>query len=174
MGFMSWLVKGSGFENDNSYSPEDRQKAKLEKRKLKESKKHKGTSSGYNSQPQVPPQNSYLSNPEQYNTVNYESSMNDYGLGSSNVGGYGSKNVEFVSPTRFEDVKLVIKFLKNGDAVMLNLNQMGQDSQRVIDIISGATAALNGNIKRVDSNIFLVTPEGFNIRISDNTYGNQP
>lgn len=181
MGFMSWLVKGAGFENDDDYSPEDRERAyaekmrmKEEKRKQKEAKKQK-PSSGYSQpQPQVPPQNSYLSNPDQYNTSKYDSPMNDYGLSTntSNVGGYGSKNVEFVNPTKFEDVRIIINYLRDGESIMLNLNQMGEDSQRLLDCISGAVYALNGNLRRVDSNIFLITPEGFNIKVSEN-YGIQ-
>ena len=97
---------------------------------------------------------SYSENPDQYNTSSYSSpSSNSYGMGS-NVGGYGSKNVEFVNPTKFEDVRIIINYLRDGESIMLNLNQMGEDSQRLLDCISGAVYALNGNLRRVDSNIF--------------------
>ena len=179
MGFISWLVNGAGFENDGDYSPEDKQRAqaekmriKDEKRRLKEDKKKRTSDAYAQSQQtqQVPPQNSYLSNPDQYNTTKYDSPMNDYGLGTSNVGGYGSKNIEFVNPTKFEDVRIVINYLRNGESIMLNLNQMGEGSQRLLDCISGAVYALNGNLRRVDANIFLITPEGFNIIA--NNHGN--
>jgi cell division inhibitor SepF len=86
----------------------------------------------------------------------------------SNVGGYGSKNVEFVYPTKFEDVEVIINYLKEGESVVLNLNSMNEsDSQRLLDCTSGAVFALNGNIRHVDNNIFLLTPEGFNIKTPD-------
>ena len=48
-------------------------------------------------------------------------------------------------------------------------NSMNEiDSQRLLDCASGAIYALNGNIRRVDNNIFLLTPEGFNIRTPEN------
>ena len=34
----------------------------------------------------------------------------------------------------------------------------------MLDCTSGAIYALNGNIRHVDNNIFLLTPEGFNIK----------
>lgn len=180
MGFMSWLVKSAGFENENDPSDDYKQRAyaekmraKEEKRKQKiESKKQKNNPSLKNaqdssySQPQAQP--SYLNNPDQYNTAKYDSPVNDYGIGASNVGGYGSRNVEFVNPTRFEDVRIIINYLRDGESIMLNLNRMGTDSQRLLDCVSGAVCALNGNLRRVDSNIFLITPEGFNIKVSDN------
>jgi len=51
---------------------------------------------------------------------------------------------------------------------MLNLNRMGEDSQRLLDCVAGAVYALNGNLRRVEANIFLITPQGFNIRVRDN------
>ena len=112
---------------------------------------------------------SFAENPEQYNTSRtYSAPVNNYGL-NSNVGGYGTKNVEFVYPTRFEDVQIIINYLKEGESVVLNLNSMNEiDSQRLLDCTSGAIYALNGNIRHVDNNIFLLTPEGFNIKTPEN------
>jgi len=51
---------------------------------------------------------------------------------------------------------------------MLNLNNMNEiDSQRLLDCTSGAIYALNGNIRHVDNNIFLLTPEGYAIKTPD-------
>lgn len=187
MGFMNWLMKGVGFDNEEVYDDSvEKQKIREEKRAQEdEKKKLKREEKARRAQekadriakkyalkqakdiPEKPQSTtkSYSENPEQYNTQRtYSSPVNNYGV-SSNVGGYGTKNVEFVYPTKFEDVEIVIGYLKEGESVMLNLNSMNEiDSQRLLDCVSGAVFALNGNIRHVDNNIFLITPEGFNIR----------
>lgn len=190
MGFMNWLMKGVGFENeevyDDSVEKQKKHEEKLareqEKRRQKEEYKAKKAQEkadrvakkySLKQEKDVPerPQSgttSYYENPDQYNTSRtYNSPVNNYGM-SSNVGGYGTKNVEFVYPTSYEDVEVIINYLKEGESVVLNLNNMNEtDSQRLLDCTSGAVFALNGNIRRVDNNIFLLTPEGFNIKTPD-------
>lgn len=187
MGFMNWLMKGVGFENEEVYDNsvekqkkyEEKKTRELERRRQKEEYKAKKAqekadriAKKYSLKQEKDvverPKStmaSYYENPEQYNTTrNYESPVNNYGM-SSNVGGYGSKNVEFLYPNRFEDVQYVINYLKEGESVVLNLNNMNEsDSQRLLDCTSGAIYALNGSIKHVDNNIFLLTPEGYNIK----------
>lgn len=192
MGFMNWLMKGVGFENEEVYDDSiERQKKREEKlareqerRRQKEEYKAKKAQEKADKfakkyalrqekDVQAKPESttsSYLDNPDQYNTSRtYDAPVNNYGM-SSNVGGYGTKNVEFLYPTRFDDVQFLINYLKEGESVVLNLNNMNEvDSQRLLDCASGAIYALNGNIRRVDNNIFLLTPEGFNIRTPENS-----
>ena len=187
MGFMNWLMKGVGFENeevyDDSIERQKKREQKLseqnEKRRKKEEYKARRAQEradrvakkySLKQEKDMParPQStttSYSDNPAQYNTSRtYSSPVNNYGM-SSNVGGYGTKNVEFLYPTKFDDVQNVINYLKEGESVVLNLSNMNtEDSQRLLDCTSGAIYALNGNIRHVDNNIFLLTPEGFNIR----------
>ncbi len=192
MGFMNWLMKGVGFENEEVYDDsiekekirEERQRAQDEKRRQKEEYKArkaqekadraaKKYSLRQEKDVQPKPQStttSYAENPSQYNR-SYTAPVNNYGL-NSNVGGYGTKNVEFLYPTKFDDVQIVINYLKEGESVVLNLQNMNEyDSQRLLDCTSGAIYALNGNIRHVDSNIFLLTPEGFNIRTPEQNQG---
>jgi FtsZ-interacting cell division protein YlmF len=190
MGFMNWLMKGVGFENEEVYDDsvekqkkyEEKVAREQEKRQQKEAYKAKKAQEradriakkySLKQEKDVPQRpestaTSYYDNPDQYNTSRtYDAPVNNYGMGS-NVGGYGSKNVEFVYPTKFEDVEVIINYLKEGESVVLNLNSMNEsDSQRLLDCTSGAVFALNGNIRHVDNNIFLLTPEGFNIKTPD-------
>lgn len=183
MGLIKWIIKSAGFESENSFDdPEEKQKYLEEKNRLREEKRIKKLEKKNKKiKPKVETEqpkttensyknsnaDSYLDNPDQYNTLKYDKPVNDYGLNGSNVGGYGTKNVEFVNPTKYDDVKIVINYLRDGESIMLNLNRMGEDSQRLLDCVAGAVYALNGNLRRVDSNIFLITPEGFNIRVRD-------
>ncbi len=187
MGFMNWLMKGVGFENEEVYDDsfekqkirEEKKQKEADRKKQKEEYKAKKAREKADRMAKKfavkqekdiaqKPQSttvSFAENPDQYNTQRtYSSPVNNYGM-SSNVGGYGTKNVEFLYPTRFDDVSIVINYLKEGESVVLNLNNMNEiDSQRLLDCTSGAIYALNGNIRHVDNNIFLLTPEGFNIR----------
>jgi FtsZ-interacting cell division protein YlmF len=189
MGFMNWLMKGVGFEEeqvyDDSIEKEKKREAKLKKKEEERRKKEeykarlaqekadkaaKKFALRQEKDIDVKPQStvSYVDNPDQYNTLgsSYSSPIrqSSYGM-SSNVGGYGTKNVEFLYPTSFDDAQVVINYLKEGETVVLNLNNMNEyDSQRLLDCASGAIYALNGNIRHVDNNIFLLTPEGFNIK----------
>lgn len=190
MGFMNWLMKGVGFEDEKVYDDSvEKQKKREEKLRRKEEEKRKReeykariaqekadkAAKKYALRQEkdidIKPQGtvSYADNPDQYNRTSYNSSSSSstYGLGS-NVGGYGTKNVEFLYPTTFDDAQNVINYLKEGESVVLNLNNMNEyDSQRLLDCTSGAIYALNGMIQRVDSNIFLLTPEGFNIKMPE-------
>ncbi len=191
MGFMNWLMKGVGFENEEVYDDSIEKQKKYEEKKSREAEKARQReeykakkaqekadrlAKKYSLKQQKDVQEipkstttSYAENPMQYNTSRtYDAPINNYGM-SSNVGGYGTKNVEFLYPTRFDDVQFVINYLKEGESVVLNLSNMNpDDSQRLLDCTSGAIYALNGNIRHVDNNIFLLTPEGFNIKTPEN------
>lgn len=196
MGFMNWLMKGVGFENEEVYD-DSVEKQKKREEKLERDAERRRQREEYKSKkaqdkadklakkyslkqkkdvPEKPKSTttSFAENPAQYNTSRtYDAPINNYGM-SSNVGGYGTKNVEFLYPTRFEDVQFVINYLKEGESVVLNLNNMNSDdSQRLLDCTSGAIYALNGNIRHVDNNIFLLTPEGFNIKTPEANPNNQ-
>ena len=195
MGFMNWLMKGVGFENEEVYDDsiekqkkrEERLSQQQERKRKKEEYKAKRAQEkadraakkySLRQEKDVPirPQStttSFAENPEQYNTSRtYSAPVNNYGVGS-NVGGYGTKNVQFMYPSRFDDVQMVINHLKEGESVVLNLNNMNEiDSQRLLDCTSGAIYALNGNIRHVDNNIFLLTPEGFNIHAPETEQNN--
>ncbi|MBQ8452030.1 MAG: cell division protein SepF [Clostridia bacterium] len=191
MGFMDWLMKGVGFESEEVYDNSVEKQKKYEERKAREEEKRRQKeeykarkaqekadkiANRYKlkqtkdvQQKEEVRANSYEENPDQYNTSRtYDAPVNNYGVNSTNVGGYGTKSVEFAYPTRFEEVEGIINFLKEGESVMLNLTNMNpSDSQRLLDCVSGAIFALNGNIRRVDNNIFLLTPEGFNIKVPE-------
>ena len=170
MGFMKWLINGAGFDSDESdnYRQEkynEKLKKREEKKKSKLDKNKQKNSSSVSSQMGLNTSvNPYIS-PEHYSSDKYDAPANDYGIESSNVGGYGSKNVKFFYPVKFEDVRFVINSLGNGDLIVLNLNQMGDNSQRFLDSISGSVFALHGNLQRIDSGIFFLAPEGYNIKV---------
>ena len=179
MGFINWLMKGIGFEGDEEDSLDDSRA--LEKRQLREQKKREklakkqqkkakalakesmmeDSSKDFNLQESENTTPSYSYNKDQFNM---QSSSYSNGYSSSGMGGYGSKNVVFYYPKSYAEVQRLIDFLKQGESVMLNLDNVSEDeAQRMLDFASGAVYALNGSVQRVSGNIFLLTPEGLNI-----------
>ena len=69
-----------------------------------------------------------------------------------------------LQPQSFEDTQMVIDNLLGGKSVVLNLENLKSDAaQRVLDFVSGAIYALNGNIRKVSKGIFILAPQGVDI-----------
>ena len=70
--------------------------------------------------------------------------------------------VVIVKPNRFEEVAEIADHLIEKRTVVLNLEQTGKDiSRRVVDFLSGAAYAHNGQLKRIANNTYIITP--FNV-----------
>ena len=78
----------------------------------------------------------------------------------------GNINMEVcvVKPASVDDSREISETLLSGRTVILNLEGMDLEvAQRIIDFVSGATFALGGNLQRISSYIFLVTPNNVDI-----------
>lgn len=72
--------------------------------------------------------------------------------------------VVVVSIERFDEVRDVVDHLCNKKPVVVNLEKLDKDiSRRVIDIISGASYALDGSTQKIARGIFLVAPYNVDI-----------
>lgn len=64
-----------------------------------------------------------------------------------------------IKPNKMEDSREITETLLGGRTVILNLEGIDlEDAQRIIDFISGATFAIDGNLQKISNSIFLVTP----------------
>ena len=69
-----------------------------------------------------------------------------------------------VKPTSVDDSREITETLLNGRTVILNLEGMDLEvAQRIIDFISGAAFAINGNLQKISNYIFLVMPTNVDI-----------
>lgn len=78
----------------------------------------------------------------------------------------GTESVRMVvlQPRSYEDATLVTDQLMQGKPVIMNLEGLPKEvGMRILDFVVGASYALNGTIRRVSKNIFLVAPEGVDI-----------
>lgn len=67
--------------------------------------------------------------------------------------------VVVIQPESFEEAKEIADHLKTKKPVVINLEKLDKDTaRRMIDFISGAVYALDGNIQKVSSGIFLIAP----------------
>lgn len=72
--------------------------------------------------------------------------------------------VVLVKPERFEEASSVADHLNEKRTVVLNLESTNKDvSRRLIDFISGAAYANNGQIKRVANSTYIITPYNVDI-----------
>jgi cell division inhibitor SepF len=79
---------------------------------------------------------------------------------------HSGKNLKVMvcEPEKFDEVQALADHLKNRKQVILNFeNTSPEVSQRVIDFISGATYALDGQSQQLGRNIFLFAPSNVEV-----------
>lgn len=89
--------------------------------------------------------------------------------------------VMVVEPRTFEESLEVVNSLRNRKSLILNLHLLdAEQSQRVVDFVSGATHAIDGHQQKVGEGVFVFTPNNVNIavetektRISRDAFWNQ-
>ena len=79
----------------------------------------------------------------------------------------GSRGNELIitEPRSFsEDSMQMIKNLQEGRTVVLNLHLLDKEqAQRMVDFVSGATQALNGNQQKIADTVFIFAPTNISI-----------
>ena len=75
--------------------------------------------------------------------------------------------VVVINPEKYDDAQEICDHIKSKKPVVINLELMnGETAQRIIDFLSGAAYALDGDIQKVANNIFIIAPQ--NVDISGN------
>lgn len=74
-------------------------------------------------------------------------------------------SVKVIKPQEFNEAQLVAEYLKDGKTILVNLEGIEiSQAQRIIDFIGGASFAVDGSLKAISNNIFIVAPG--NIEVS--------
>lgn len=138
----------------------------------------------YQGQPYRPQQQGagYPQQPQQYSPMDerdfaYESAPAQpaekkkrgfFGFGKSKkeeVDTTGMGNVVITEPRSFDDVRVIIDGLRRRQAIIIDFSKISdKDSQRILDLLSGAIYALGGAQQRINDHMFLFTPEGVMIQ----------
>ena len=121
---------------------------------VKNTKKEKKTSSGTKTAKQPKTQNSSSKVTPMYSVKKKTSGPS---AGSSN-------EVCVIKPKQFDESTEIVDALLDNCTVILNLEGLDITlAQHIIDFTAGASYAIDGNIKKVSSYIFILTPEGVDI-----------
>jgi len=76
--------------------------------------------------------------------------------------------VKVIEPRSFEESLEIVNNLREGRSVILNLHLLdAEQSQRIVDFLSGATHAIDGHQQKIGDGVFIFTPR--NVAISSET-----
>lgn len=90
------------------------------------------------------------------------------GLNVASINYGNSQNVIVCEAEQFNEAEALVDHLKNNKQVILNFeNTLPEISQKIIDFVSGAVYALNGQCQQLGQNIFAFTLASVEI-IKDN------
>lgn len=79
-------------------------------------------------------------------------------------GNTGGMEVCVIRPHTMEDAHEITETLLDGCTVLLNLEGLEYElAQRVVDFTSGSCYAINGNLQKITTYIFVITPSSVNI-----------
>ena len=85
----------------------------------------------------------------------------------SNVSVTSGNSIEMkvVKPEKLESVTQISDYLLDRKTVLLNLEETNKETaRRLIDFLNGVAYAINGNLKKVANNIYVITPN--NVEVS--------
>lgn len=87
------------------------------------------------------------------------------GAGSS-ISGLGSSAIELkvVKPEKFDCVPQIADHLLNKRTVVLNLEATNKETaRRLIDFLSGVAYSIDGQLKRIANNAYVITPSNVDV-----------
>jgi cell division inhibitor SepF len=154
MGFGDAMRKMIGLEDDDedievTQEEIDAEKAKMEKERSKAETR--------------PEPNVSLRNDNSYEKVAPLISKGSPNKAYS-MNGSGPFKMLVIEPKNFDECTKLVDNLKSRKPVIINLEKVETDlARKMFDFMSGATYALNGNVQRVTSNIFIFAPANVDI-----------
>lgn len=138
MGFFDWVMHGLGFENKGKKGGKTKTATEDDKY------------SNFNLHEQVQGETNTA-------TPMSSTTFNSFGIQSES-------NIIMVEPKTLKEIQQVVDYLKQGQSVAVNLEGIStEDSNRILDFLSGAIYGLNGSIHRWHGDLFLLAPEGHKI-----------
>ncbi|MBR1867229.1 MAG: cell division protein SepF [Clostridia bacterium] len=74
--------------------------------------------------------------------------------------------IDVFHPRSFDEVASIIDKLCSGKPAIVHLNELSEaTAQRVIDLLSGAVYAINGNLSELEKDVYIFTPHGVKTEI---------
>ena len=83
-----------------------------------------------------------------------------------NINGAAQAKVILIKPERFETAAEIADHLRSDRAVLMNMEATPREiTRRLVDFLSGVTYAIDGNIRKVASNTYMLTPPNVDLVI---------
>lgn len=78
--------------------------------------------------------------------------------------------ISMFSPVTFDEAIDIVECLRSRAAITLCLEKMRKvDASRLVDFVSGASAAIDGDFHKLSENVYLFCPSNVRITVSDKT-----
>lgn len=101
---------------------------------------------------------------EYYNTSKEEYHMEN---------GMAGSKMMLLEPRAYSESQQIADYLKNRNAVVVNLKRVTPDvAKRIVDFLYGTIYAINGDLQKLGGGIFLCTPN--NVNVEGNITDEQP
>lgn len=84
--------------------------------------------------------------------------------------GIAGSKMMLLEPRAYSESQQIADYLKNRNAVVVNLKRVTPDqAKRIVDFLSGTLYAIGGDLQKLGGGIFLCTPNNVNVegKISD-------
>ena len=161
MGIFNFIMKGMGFSGDENYNNKSK----------KQSKKAAATS--------IIPNEKYSNFDNGMAKTFASTSIDSNSVNLSQIpafnGAMAGKNMVIYAPNSDKDIQLLVECLRRHESCIVNLgNLQHSEAEKVLDFLSGAAYALKGGIRRLQGDLFLLTPEGINIMTQTNQNPSNP
>lgn len=102
--------------------------------------------------------------PQQHNQFLHSISKKQQQNKVVNIHSGSQFKVVVMQPENFEDARDICEHLKSKKPVIVNLEEVQKEcAQRIVDFLSGSVYALDGEIQKVSSGIFLIAPNNVDI-----------
>ncbi len=81
-----------------------------------------------------------------------------------NLGGSGQTQVVLIKPERFETAAEIADQLRAKRPVLINLETTPKEvTRRLVDFLSGVAYALDGKVKKIAANTYIITPSNVDL-----------
>ena len=88
------------------------------------------------------------------------------------IAGTNAFKLVVIEPKSFDECPKLVDSLKGRRPVIINLEKIETETaKKIVDFLSGATYALNGNVQKVANNIFIFAPESVDITANQEERG---
>ncbi|MBQ2765728.1 MAG: cell division protein SepF [Clostridia bacterium] len=101
-----------------------------------------------------------FNNTQMYGQTQQYGAQDPYGAQDDGLQVSGSSlDIKVIKPERFDSASQIANHLLNRRTVVLNLEATNKETaRRLLDFLSGVAYSINGGIKRVANNTYVITP----------------